>query len=165
MSALKTIHEGQLSVVGTTQLETLGTLRYSLDGLKAYRYVKAAEAILQADCVYQQPLGTMYHVTKDLSDDCPLVAGVALYSIANASYGWVQVMGYHANVRSMIDIALKDALVGHATTDGECDGDDTTGNEHIVFGFALGAFSTFEDDNGDTLDCCAAYLHNCLYKP
>ncbi len=165
MAQLKTIHEEQLSVVDTTQLETLGSLRFSEDGLKAYRYCYANEAILQGDVVFQEPLGTLYHITPDLSDDIPLVAGVALYSIAAESYGWVQVSGYMATIRSMNDIALKDALVGHATNNGEADGDDTANKEHLVFGFALSAAITFVDDNGDTLDCCIGYLNNCLYKP
>ena len=168
MSLPKTIHAGQLSEVGTTQLEVLGSLRYSEDGLKAYRYCYATEAILQGECVYQAPLASysMFQVSVDLSDDCPLVAGVALYTIASGSYGWVQVQGNMPTIRSMDDIALKDALVGHATTDGECDGDDTTGKEHLVFGFALGAATTFTDDNDTALlDCCVGYLHNCLFKP
>ncbi|KKN72289.1 hypothetical protein LCGC14_0412400 [marine sediment metagenome] len=167
MALLKAIHGEELSVVGTTQLETLGALRLSLDGLSAYRYCYATEAILQGECVYQGPLASysLYQVSIDLSDDCPLVAGVALYSIPSGSYGWVQVAGQMLTIRSMNDIALKDALVGHATTDGEADGDDTTGNEHIVFGMALGAATTFEDDNGTTLDCCIGFLHNCLFKP
>lgn len=165
MALLKTIHEGQLSVVGTTQLETLGALRYSEDGLKAYRYCYANEAILQGDVVFQEPLGTLYHITPDLSDDCPLVAGVALYSIPILNYGWVQVSGYNALIRDDNAVALKDALVGHATTNGECTGDDTANKEHLVFGFALLATFDAEDDNGDTLDFCAGYLSNCLYKP
>lgn len=166
MSLLKTIHPDQLTVVGTAAIERLGSLRYSLDGLKAYRYCKATEAILQGDVVYQAPLtsNVLFEITKDLSDDIPLVAGVALYSIASGSYGWVQVMGYNGLVRDDNAVALKDALVGGGT-DGECTGDDTSNKEHLVFGMAMLATFDTEDDNDSTLDFCAAFLHNCLYKP
>ena len=102
MGGMKTIHEGQLSVVGTTQLEDLGSLRYSLDGLMAYRYCYATENILQGDCCYQAPLASysLYNITRDLSDDIPLVAGVALYTIASGSYGWIQVSGQMTTIRS-----------------------------------------------------------------
>jgi len=165
MALLKTIHVEQLSVVGTTQLETLGALRFSEDGLKAYRYCKSGAGILQGECIFQKALGTLYHIIRDLSADCPLVAGIALYSIPAASYGWVQVAGYMPTIRDDAAVGLKGALTGHATTDGEASDDDVTNKEHLVFGFALSASTTFVDDNDTTLDCCAGYLHNCLYKP
>lgn len=166
MSKLKTIHAGQLTNVGTVQLENLGTKRYSEDGLEKYRYVKVVTvALLQGEVCYQADLATydMFNVHNDQSVDSPQVAGVAIVTIAKNSYGWVQVGGYHPNVREDGAVALKDALIGDgATKDGEAD-TMAAGEEHLAFGFALGAATTFEDDNGDTLDCCKAYLSNCLF--
>ena len=138
--------------------------RTTVDG-KEYVYVKAVAAVLQGDCLYQKPISAtvlMHHVWKDQSADCGLVAGVAVVSMASGEYGWLIVKGHFATVRSMNDIALKDALIGH-TVDGEADGDATSTNEHFVFGFAMSAATTFTDDNGSSLDCCEAMLTNCLY--
>ncbi len=173
MALLKTIHASQVTEVTTVPTEVLGEHRYSEDGLRKYRYVKSviiATGILQGEVVYQAPLVEqvlptltyyMFEVSNDYSADSPLVAGVAIVSIPLNSYGWIQTMGYHATVRDDAAITAKTALVGH-TTDGEVD-IMAAGEEHLVFAFTLGVSTTFEDDNGNTLDCCLAYLHNTLY--
>ncbi|KKN72288.1 hypothetical protein LCGC14_0412390 [marine sediment metagenome] len=166
MALLKAIHEGQLTVTGTTQLEVLGELRFSIDGLKAYRYIKnVTAALLQGEVVYQADLANfdLFNVHNDISVDSPLVAGVAIVSIAQNSYGWIQVSGYMATVRDDAGVSLKDPLIGHST-DGEAD-TMAAGEEHLVFAFTLGDSTTFTDDNGSSLDCSPAYLHNCLFKP
>jgi len=165
MALPKTIHAGQVTEVSTTPLEIIGSIRYSEDGLKKYRYIKVVTvALLQGEVCYQADLATYdpFNVHNDYSVDCPHAAAVAIVSIPLNSYGWVQVGGYHPNLREDGAVALKDPLIGDGDDDGECDTMAAT-EEHLVFAFTLSDTTTFEDDNGNTLNCCKAYLHNCLF--
>lgn len=165
MALLKTIHAGALTEVTTSPIEVLGTHRFSEDGLKAYRYVKVViAALLQGEVVYQADLATydMFNVSNDQSVDSPQVAGVAIVSIPLNSYGWIQTKGYNATVRDDAAVTAKGALIGDSAVDGEADL-MAAGEEHLAFAFVLGVSTTFEDDNGNTLDCCLAYIHNTLY--
>lgn len=100
-------------------------------GLKKYMYVKYDNgtintALANGNLVYYLD-GTDfdgYTVTIDESDThATLVAGVAIGVIADASYGWVQVRGYHTAVvtNGDDDIAAGDAIVPSAAGDGTAD--------------------------------------------
>lgn len=164
---LKTIHAGQVIEVNDVPIEKLGTLRYSVDGKKKYRYVKVVTStLLQGEVCYQADLANfeIYNVHNDYSVDSPLVAGVAIFTIPLLSYGWIQVNGWIQYVREDGSVALKDPLIGDTDDHGEADTMAAT-EEHLVFGFAFQATTTFTDDNGSTgLNVCQAILHNCLFN-
>lgn len=167
MSELKTIHAGQLTEVGTIPIERLGSHRHSEDGLRKYRYVKVVTVpLLQGEVCYQADLANfeIYNVHNDYSVDSPHVAGVAIVTIPLLSYGWIQVNGWIQYVREDGSVALKDPLIGDTDDHGEADTMAAT-EEHLVFGFAFEATTTFTDDNGtEGLNVCQAILHNCLFN-
>lgn len=128
----------------------------SSTGIKRYKYVKydngTGNLSLSAnDVVYYLNTGAWdgYTVTKDLSDTTAnMVAGVALGSISDGQYGWVQVAGYNSAVATNgdDDISAGDAVwgVGDGTVDSTNAG---TAPTYLPLGFAVAN----DDDSADTV--------------
>lgn len=95
---------------------------------------------------------TTYTVTMDVSDsDRNLVCGVFLNVLTDGRYGFIQIAGRHATVKTNADddIAKGDAIIGSAAGDGTCDSTaQDTAPTNRVAGWALAA----DVDAADTVD-------------
>ena len=114
----------------TTAIHKLGiTFR---DGDKSYRYVQldaSAAAAATAGRVLYFTTASYVAGKKIVTDDISttkqsFVAGIAIGAIALGAHGWIQTWGYNAevdmfnNADSGASVAVGDAIIGHATTDG-----------------------------------------------
>lgn len=124
--------------------EELGIVRWV--GAKAYKYVLVEDqALANGDSVeFSDTSG--YEVTSDRSGGASIgrvPAGVAIGTISDAQYGWVQVYGRHTAIKTDGGVAAADVLVPHATKDGRADTGTTASTVVITvgqrFGFALAA--------------------------
>lgn len=154
-SGIKQVFKSSLTANDSSAQEELGVLRFEADG-KAYRYVRAEDqAIAIGEVVYPASADPDdWEVTTDYaggSATTKKVAGVAIGTITDAYYGWVQVSGNSDMVRTDAGVSAADGLIGH-TVDGEAD-TMAAGEEHLVFGFALAADTTIESQ-----DACVAQL-------
>jgi len=127
----------------------------------AFKYVRAEDGALAVGDVVEYSDTSGYEVTKDRSGGSSLgrvVAGVALGTITDAYYGWVQVTGLNTYTKTDGSVAVGDALVPHATADGQADtaasGSTVANTEAQVFGYALVA---------DTTSACSAVMLRCAY--
>lgn len=146
----------------TVAQEQLGKLHIDHASGKAYRYVRAEDAALAVGDVVEFSDATGYEVTNDRAGGSSLgrfVAGVALGTIADASYGWIQVSGV-ATVKTDGGVAKGDRLVPHASADGQADtvaeGSTVAVTASQVFGFALAT------DSGTTSAGTVAAMIRCL---
>lgn len=145
----------------TAQVEA-GSLWFDEAGDKAYRYVLVEDANLSKGDVVEFSDVTGYEVTKDRVGGSSLgrfVAGVAITTITDGQYGWIQVSGVNNYVKTDGGVALGDRLVPHASSDGvadtEANGSTVVVTSGQVFGFALNT------DTATTTTNCKAYLR-CL---
>ena len=151
-----------LTDTSTTAQFELGTIYQDPATGAEYRYVLVEDmALAVGDVVeYSDTSGT--EVTKDRSGGSSIgrvVAGVALGTVADASYCWIQVSGRNASVKTDGGVTAGQGLVPHATSDGRADseanGSTVTVTSGQVFGYALET-----DDGTTTAGTCAAIL-NC----
>lgn len=150
--AQKVISGSKLFSNSATALEELGTLRTE-DG-KIYKYVLVEDANLAKGDVVEYSDTTGYEVSKDRAGGASLgrfVAGVAITTITDAQYGWIQVSGTCDYVKTDGGVALGDRLVPHASTDGvadtEANGSTVVVTSGQVFGFALNTDTTTTTTN------------------
>lgn len=113
-------------------------------GDKVYKYVLVEDANIAKGDVVEFSDTTAYEVTKDRSGGASLgrfVAGVAITTITDAQYGWIQVAGYCDYVKTDGGVAAGDRLVPHASSDGVADTETNASTAVVtsgqVFGFAL----------------------------
>jgi len=149
--------------------ETSATARYEPGTIWAdpatgnmYKYVLVEDMALAVGDVVEYSDTTGYEVTKDRAGGSSIgrvVAGVALGTVADASYCWIQMRGRNANVKTDGAVTAGQGLVPHATVDGRADseanGSTVTVTSGQVFGHALET-----DDGTTTAGTCAAVL-NC----
>lgn len=97
----------RLTESSTTDKEGVGRLRIEDDG-KIYRWVKNAESatavtVGQAVCHTISELGDFYKSVKiPLTANLSALGGIVVStSIAAASYGWIQVLGYNASISAI----------------------------------------------------------------
>lgn len=120
------------------QREQLGAVRREWDNddncFKTYRYVRASLTTAASNGVCMschigrgssvvQGLGCTV-VTDDIAEGAiNLPAGVAIGTLTNQYYGWVQIGGYHSEVDTDggTDLNDGDTLILHASTVGVCD--------------------------------------------
>lgn len=145
-----------------TALVEPGCVWYNEAGDKAYKYVLVEDANLAKGDVVEYSDVTGYEVTKDRSGGASLgrfVAGVAITTITDGQYGWIQVSGVNEYVKTDGGVALGDRLVPHASSDGvadtEANGSTVVVTSGQVFGFALNT------DTATTTTNCKAILR-CL---
>ena len=132
-------------------------------GDKVYKYVLIEDmAVAKGDVVeYSDTSG--YEVTKDRAGGSSIgrfVAGVAITTITDAQYGWIQVSGIHTSVKTDGAVVKGDRLVPHATVDGRADteanGSTVTVTAGQTFGVALAT------DSGTTSAGTVAAMLRCL---
>lgn len=144
MSGVKQLPATKLTANDATAKEELGRVRW--EGGKAYRYVLAEDANLANGDVVEFSDTSGYEVTNDRSGGSSIgrvVAGVAIGTITDAQYGWIQVHGRHTAIKTDGGVAAADVLIPHATKDGRADtavaSSTATNTEGRRFGFALAA--------------------------
>lgn len=144
----KTTSRARLDANDATAQEQLGALFHDATNGKVYKYVLAEDANLANGDVVEFSDTSGYEVTKDRSGGSSIgraPAGVAIGTITDGQYGWIQVYGKHSAVKvgANVAIAAADALVPHATIDGSAftavSSSTAVNTEAQRFGFALGA--------------------------
>ena len=152
MSLFKDIFPvGDLTANSSTQDDELGVVRFTYSttlGLRMWKYVQfnngAGNVASATNMVVGQKITdlTGFTVTNDESDsDLNLIAGVMPIAMTDLYYGWMQVGGYNATIRTNgdDDIAQNDALIG-STTDGVCNSvAANTAPTNKVLGWAVAA--------------------------
>lgn len=128
---------------------------------KAYKYILVEDAALAVGDVVEYSDTSGYEVTKDRAGGASLgrvAAGVALGTITDAYYGWIQVKGLNTYTKTDGSVAVGQAIVPHASSDGVADsvesGSTAVNTEAQVFGYALVA---------DTTSACSAVMLRCAY--
>ncbi len=159
----KPVTRAALTSQSTTAQEQLGKLFFDYGNGKVYKYVLIEDAAVANGDVVEFSDTTGYEVTNDRSGGSSLgrfVAGVAIGTIADASYGWIQVSGKHSAVKTDGAVAKGDRLVPHASADGRADteanGSTVVVTSGQVFGFALAT------DSGTTSAGTVAAMIDCL---
>jgi (2Fe-2S) ferredoxin len=140
--SLKTVaRTGFTAANDATDLNQVGSVMVDGATGKWYRYVQVEDAALVANEVVEYANATGTEVTKDVSGGSSLgrnFAGVAVSTITDAKYGWVQIKGL-ATCKVAAGAAV---LVGQRVKTGTADGcvsayAATTGSEDYSFGMAL----------------------------
>lgn len=136
----------------TTAKHGLGVLRF--EGANIYRYVQVVDkAVTLGDvvCAASTADGIVTADRSGGSQVALMARGVAVGSIASASYGWIIKEGY-AVVQCDGSVGAGEGLTPHVSADGHADtvvaASDATGTEYQVFGFATAADAGSSD--GDT---------------
>lgn len=149
------------SDVSTTALYPVGTIVRDQASNKVYKYIQVEDAALAVGDVVEYSDTTGNEVTKDRAGGASIgrvAAGVALGTIADASYGWIQVAGLNTYCKTDGSVAAGDALVPHASSDGVADtaasGSTVANTEAQVFGYSLVA---------DTTSASSAVILRCAY--
>jgi len=128
---------------------------------KVYKYVLIEDMAVAVGDVVEYSDTSGYEVTKDRAGGASLgrvAAGVALGTITDAYYGWIQVAGLNTYTKTDGSVAVGQGIVPHATSDGVADsvesGSTAVNTEAQVFGYALVA---------DTTSACSAVMLRCAY--
>lgn len=124
-----------------TDLNQVGSIMEDGSNGKAYRYIRVEDANLAANDVVEYSDATGTEVTKDVSGGASVgrqFAGVAVSTITDGNYGWVQIKGL-ATCKVAAGTAV---LAGARVVTGSADGvvstqAATTGSEDYSFGMAL----------------------------
>lgn len=160
--ANKIVKAPLLSNDDTAQVEP-GCVWFNEAGDKAYKYVLVEDANIANGDVVEYADASGYEVTKDRSGGASIgrfVAGVAITTITDAQYGWIQVSGIHTAVKTDGAVAKGDKLVPHASVDGRADteaaGSTVAVTSGQVFGVALAT------DAGTTSAGTVAAMLRCL---
>lgn len=141
----------------TTAKYKVGTVVRDKATNKVYKYIQVEDAALAIGDVVEYSDITGSEVTKDRSGGSSLgriVAGVALGTIADGSYGWIQVAGLNTYVKTDGSVAAGEAIVPHASTDGVADSVVASTTAHQVFGYSLVA---------DTTSASSAVMLKCAF--
>lgn len=127
----------------------LGTIWQDGSTGKAYKYVLIEDADVANGDVVEFSDTSGYEVTKDRAGGASIgrvVAGVAVATVTDGNYGFIQVSGRHTAVKCDGGVAAGDVLVPHATYDGKADtaaaGSTVVNTEGQRFAFALAADDT-----------------------
>lgn len=145
----------------SSPLFTPGTVVSDKSTGKVYKYVQIEDMAVAVGDVVEYSNTSGWEVTKDRAGGSSLgriAAGVALGTITDAYYGWIQVAGLNTYTKTDGSVAVGDALVPHASADGQADtaesGSTAVNTEAQVFGYALVA---------DTTSACSAVMLRCAY--
>lgn len=130
---------------------------------KLYRYIQVEDQALAKGDVVEFSDTTGKEVTSDRSGGASIgrfVAGVAVTTITDAYYGFIQVSGKMSAVKTDGAVVKGDKLVPHASVDGRADteasGSTVTVTSGQVFGVALAT------DAGTTSAGTVPAFLNCL---
>lgn len=159
---VKQLPATKLNANDATAKEELGRVRW--EGGKAYRYVLVEDQNLANGDVVEYSDTSGYEVTSDRSGGASIgraVAGVAIGTLTDAQYGWIQISGRHTAIKTDGGVAAGDVLVPHATKDGRADTGTTASTVVITsgqrFGFALAADTDTTTTAGTVvgmINCC-----------
>lgn len=145
----------------TAQVEP-GSVWHNEANGKMYQYILVEDAALAKGDVVEYSDTSGYEVTKDRAGGASLgrmVAGVAIATITDAQYGWIQISGLCDYVKTDGGVAAGDRLVPHASTDGVADTEANASTVVVtsgqVFGIALNT------DTATTTTNCIAMIR-CL---
>lgn len=131
---------------------------------KAYRYVLAEDANIANGDVLEYSDTSGYEVTNDRSGGSSVgrvVAGVAVGTITDGQYGWIQVSGRHASIKTDGGVTAGVNLVPHASVDGRAD-TETTGSTSTITSGQVFARALEADDGTTSAGTCAGMIINCL---
>lgn len=139
-----------------------GTVKRDKATGKVYKYILAEDgALAVGDVVEYSTAVNGYEVTKDRAGGTSagrVVAGVALGTITDAYYGWIQVGGLNTYCKTDGSVAAGDPLIPHVSADGQADtaasGSTVANTEGQVFGYSLVA---------DTTSASSAVMLRCAY--
>lgn len=143
--AQKSLFTDALTDTSTVQEYPLGTQRLSDDGDKEYRYVKNIDVTASAGwALCAGSASNPYIASGDRSGGSAInsipVGVVMATTLALNSYGWVQTKGINTSVLSDGSVAVGEALIAHASTDGSVDsalaGSTQVISVHQSFGLA-----------------------------
>ncbi len=119
---MKQLPATKLTANDASAKEELGRLRFEKG--KVYKYVLVEDANLANGDVVEFSDTSGYEVTNDRAGGSSIgrvVAGVAIGTITDAQYGWIQVHGVHGAIKTDGGVAKGDVLIPHATGDGRAD--------------------------------------------
>jgi hypothetical protein len=149
--AIKQLPATKLTANDAEPKEELGRIRWEKG--KAYKYVLVEDANIAIGDVVEFSDTSGYEVTKDRSGGASIgrvVAGVAIGTITDAQYGWIQVYGRHTAVKTDGGVAVGDALVPHASYDGKADSGTTASTVVITVGQSFGMALAADDTSAST---------------
>jgi len=125
----------------STDLNQVGSIMEDGSNGKAYRYIRVEDANLAANDVLEFADATGVEVTKDVSGGSSVgrqFAGVAVNTLTDGNYGWVQIKGLATCRVEKNTAVLKGARVCTGGHDGAARTyAATTGSEDYSFGMAL----------------------------
>lgn len=161
--AFKQVKRAKITANDSSAMEDLGTVFEDGSNGKVYRYVLIEDMAVANGDVVEFSDTTGYEVSKDRAGGSSLgrfVAGVAVGTISDGYYGWIQTSGVHTAVATDGAVVLGDRLVPHATADGQADteanGSTVAVTSGQVFGFALAT------DSGTTSAGTVAAMIRCM---
>lgn len=131
--------------------DTIGAVRYSADGKKAYRFVQCVDlAFVAGDLVCFDTENDLKHATPDRSggtSENTRPAGLALVATTLGLCSYIQVKGLseHSIVTDG-GVSAGESLIAHATTDG---GADSNSSAALTPGGTFG--QALDDDTGTAL--------------
>ena len=154
---------GSLTANDESAQREVGTLYFDPATGKGYRYVQVEDLAVAAGDVVEYSDTSGSEVTQDRAGGSSVgrvVAGVAVGTITDAYYGWIQVSGRHSAIKTDGGVSAADVLIPHATQNGHADTAVATSTgvntEGQAFGFALEA-----DDSSASGATCAGVIR-CL---
>ena len=137
-----------------TDLNQVGTVMDDAKTGKSYRYVQVEDLDLAANDVVSFSDATGGEVTKDRAGGSAIshdFAGVAVNTITDGNYGWVQIKGLATcRVLKNTSVAAGDRVMLHATDDGGVATltTQTTSSVDKSFGVALAADTATTSTDG-----------------
>ena len=136
----------------STDLNQVGSIMEDGSNGKAYRYIRVEDANLAANDVLEFADATGVEVTKDVSGGSSVgrqFAGVAVNTLTDGNYGWVQIKGLATCKVEKNTAVLKGARVCTGGHDGAARTYvATTGSEDYSFGMALANDTATTSANG-----------------
>lgn len=143
--SLKTVaRTGFTAANDSTDLNQVGSIMVDGSNGKQYRYIQVEDMALAANDVVTYSDATGKEVTKDRAGGSSLgynFAGVAVATLTDAYYGWVQIKGLATcKVAANTAVAAGNRVMVDTTNDGCVKAyAATTGSEDYSFGMALAA--------------------------
>ena len=156
--SVKQLPATKLTANDSTAKEELGRVRW--EGGKAYRYILVEDQALASGDSVEFSDTTGYEVTSDRSGGASIgrvAAGVAIGTITDAYYGWIQVSGRNASIKTDGGVSAGDALVPHASVDGRADTATSASTVVITSGQKF-AMALETDDGTTTAGTCAGMI-------
>jgi len=151
---------GSLTANDETAQREAGTMYIDPVTGKGYRYILIEDLAVAVGDVVEFSDTSGNEVTQDRAGGSSIgrvVAGVALGTITDGYYGWIQVSGRNATIKTDGGVGAAEGLVPHATQNGHADSAIATSTgvntEGQIFAHALEA-----DDSSASGATCAGVI-------